>query len=306
MATRPPNTTLLDASKNPASEKTPAHLAGSSHYVGFAVRDIPPPAELYIDVDDALVVQAASSVTAEVLTINVRLLLPNGRLEDNQFQIRPANTRTVLRQVFSLAEGFLLSVSAVASVAASRGQTFARIYLQRGASGTGQPGQVLFSDYVTTQIAPAYPNGRSLAPTDGPGLVYSFVVTNPAAGVDWTQTVPVNSRWRVRSWAAVFTASAAAGNRSVAVLIAGVGGTLWQASALANLIANQIAIVSAGGIVPYVQVNPNLLNLPMPPDLVLTGSSLIPQQIGSQTFGILAGDTWTAIHLLVEEWLDNV
>lgn len=306
MSTNNPNTTLLQAKDQFGSDKTPAPLTGKSTAVTFAINDVPPPAELYINVDDALVVQAASSVTPEIITVNVRLLLPNGRLEDNQFQIRPNATRTVLRQVFSLAEGFLLSISAVANVAASRGMTFARIYLQRGASGSGQPGQVLFSDYVTTQLTSAYPGGRLLSPTEGPGVVYSFLVANPGAGLDWSQTVPVNSRWRVRSWSANFTASAAAGNRVVGVLVAGVGGGLWLAEALANVVANGIVQVSAGGIQPYISVNANILLLPLPPDLVITGSSLIPQSIGSQTFGLLAGDTWTGIHVLVEEWLDNV
>jgi hypothetical protein len=306
MGTTSPNTSLLDASKGTTSDKTPAKLSGTSSAIAFAFQGVQPPSLLYVDVDDQLILQAASSQTAEVVTVNVRLLLPNGRLEDMQFPIRPANTRTVLRQSFALAQGYILSVSAVAAVAATRGQTFLRVATQRSASGAGNPAQMLFADYVTTQATSAYPNGRILAPTEGPGLVQAFTVANPAAGVDWSQTVPVNSRWRVRSWNATFTASAAAGNRSVAALLSGPAGALWQLSALVNVIASSVTLFSAGGIVPYTGINTSLLGLPLPPDLILTGSSLIPTVLGTQTFGILAGDQWSAIHLLIEEWLDNV
>ena len=306
MGTLNPNQTLLQGAHQSVSDKTPAPLTGAQNQVSFEFHKIQPPSILYIQRDDVMVLQAATSAAAEVVTFNLRILLPNGRVEETQQQLRPAANRTVLTATITLSEGYLLSLACQANVAVTRGQTFARAFLNRSIFGATQSEQTIFADYVTTLVSSGYPNGRILAPTEGPGLVYSFVVANPAAGLDWSQTVPVNSRWRVRSWSATFTASAAAGNRVVGALVAGVGGTVWLAEALANVVANGLVQVSAGGIQPYTSINTSILLLPLPPDLVLTGSSLIPHSLGSQTFGILAGDTWQAIHLLVEEWLDNV
>jgi hypothetical protein len=306
MSTMNPNTNLLQAAKGTPSDKTPSELARNSSRVTFAVLNVPPPAELYVDDDDALVVQAASSQTAEAVTVNVRLLLPDGRLEDNQFIVRPANTRAVTRVVFPLSQGFMLSASAVAAVAFTRGQTFARIYLQRGASGSGQPGQSLFADYVTTQVAAAYPNGRLLSPTEGPGYVYTIASSVPGAGNDWSLGVPVNARWRIRAIQATLVTSAAVANRQVSIQVINAAGVSMKGGALTAQAASLTVSYTGMGIAPFVAANPGLQVIPLPPDLIINGQSGIVHVIQSATLNLQGGDQWSAGIALVEEWLDSV
>lgn len=306
MSTLNPNQTLLQGAHQSPSDKTPAPLTPSNSLVSFAFHGVQPPSLLYVDVDDQLIVQAASSQTAEVVTVNVRLLLPNGRIEDMQFIVRPTSTRTVLRQSFGLAQGYILSASAVAAVAVTRGQTFLRIATQRSASGTGNPAQMLFADYVTTQATSAYPNGRVLSPNEGPGWITPFVVANPAAGADWLQAVPTNARWRVRGWNATFTTSVVVANRQIKAVVSGLGSFVWDSCAVVNAVASGTYIVSAGGITPYACIDPLTIVLGLPPDLVITSTSLAAQNILTLTSGIQVADQWGAIKLLVEEWLDNV
>jgi hypothetical protein len=46
--------------------------------------------------------------------------------------------------------------------------------------------------------------------------------------------------------------------------------------------------------------------LPLPTDLYLNGAPAFSDVISSVTVAKDAGDQWSAIRLLVEEWLDNV
>lgn len=301
-----PNTSLLAAKNASPSDRTPAPLTGPSSAVQFAFQGLQPPSNLYINVDDQLVISGATSQSAETITVNVRLLMPNGRLEDMQFFIKPGNTRTVLKQSFPLAEGFLLSMSASAAVAKTRGQTYVRVSLQRSAGGAGQPAYCLMADYVTTQSVPGYPNGRVLSPSEGPGNVYTFPVSNPGAGADWIQTVPVNARWRVRSWTALLTTSASAGNRNVQSVLNVSLGTSFQLPAAVSIPASTSAVVTASGLSPYTGALTTSVAVPLPPDCVLSGVSGSLMQLGTITAGLLAGDQWSAINLLIEEWLDNV
>lgn len=301
-----PNQSLLQGAHQTASDKTPAPLSPSSSQVSFDFVKVQPPSILYVDVDDQLIISAASSQTNEVVTVNVRLLLSNGRIEDMQFQIRPLNGRQVLKQSFGLAQGYILSASAVAAVAITRGATFLRIATQRSASGSGNPAQIMFADYVTTQATSAYPNGRVLSSTEGPGLLYGVSQGNPAAGADFVVSVPVNARWKVRSLAATFTTSAAVANRQVSITVADLTAFKFRGFPLQNIAASQVALISAYPGTPFTSVVATDFTLPLPPDLYLTGSPAFSDVIQSVTVAKDVADQWSAIRLLVEEWLDNV
>lgn len=280
--------------------------AGPAHDVSFLVRNASTPSSLYIERDDSLLLFAASSATSEVVTLNVRILRPDGRIVDNQFQIRPLSTRVVIQQSQALVEGFLLSMSAIASVATTRGQTFARCMIVRSGTGVGGAAQILFADYVTTFATSGYPNGRIVSPTEGQGLVSNVVVASPAAGADWSVTVPTNARWRLRSWFATLLTSATVVNRQLATLISAAGADSWYASAAINAVASTNNLVSAGGIAPYTAIQPNVIPIALPPDLLLSGNVTFGQTIGSASINLQVGDQWSNIRLLVEEWLDNV
>jgi hypothetical protein len=306
MGTNNPNQTLLQGKNQSPSDLTPAPLTPNQSLVSFAFKGISPPSNLYVDVDDQLVVSAATSQTNEVITVNVRLLLPNGRLEDMQFVVRPLNGRQVLRTGFGLAQGYILSVSAVALVAITRGATFLRIATQRGALGSGNPAQMLFSDYVTTQATSAYPNGRVSSSLEGPGLTYGVSAANPGAGADWTISLPVNSRWKVRSLAATLTTSATVANRQVSITVADLTAFKFRGFPLQNIPASTIALISAYPGTQFTSVVATDFTLPLPADMYLTGAPATTDTIASLTVGIQAADQWSAIRLMVEEWLDYV
>jgi hypothetical protein len=270
--------------------------------IRFLSKAVQPPSQIYVDVNDDIAVSCASSQVNERITVSYRLLRFDGELVLGQFQVAPASDRSVTTYLEGLAEGFLLSVSCRAAVATTRGQTFLRVFLTNPVLGNGQPSYVLFSDYVTTQMSPAHPNGRVLAPSEGPGNIVQVFSPNPAAGADWVLIVPTNARWRIISANAGLTVANAGAARKIGVSVSFGGVSVWKAwgnqtAAINSLVAFSIAPVTPGGT-----LDATIIDAPIPPDVRLLAAS----QVQSQTVIINAADQWGAAGFLVEEWLDNV
>lgn len=297
----PPNPTVNKYGQ--PQEAVSYQPAGPANSITFAFQNILPPSALYITRDDVLVLQAASSAVNEEITVNVRLLLPDGRIQDMQFEIFPPNTRVVTIASFPLAEGFLLSLSATCDNATTRGATFLRAFLNRGAYGTGLPGQTLVADYVTQFIGAGYPGGRILAPVEGPGRIYQLNSTLPGAGADWLFVVPSNVRWRIVSIEAQLTTAVAVANRSTNISLA-MGGAApsFKGEPDSVIPASTVAVVSYSPAPIIAALVNTVVNVPIPPDNRLIGGD----QITSLTANLQAADQWTQAILTVEEWLDNV
>jgi hypothetical protein len=270
--------------------------------VGFLRRAVQPPSFVYVENEDDIAVACASSQSNETVTINYRLLRFDGEIIEGQFAIRPASDRSVTSYSESLAEGFLLSVSARAAVATTRGQTFLRVFLTSPAFGGVLPSYMLFADYVTTQMAPAHPNGRVLSPVEGPGLVRAVGITQPIAGADFLLTVPSNARWKPRSFHGFFTTSAAVANRYVAVSFARTGISLFTGGADKVQAASVGCDYGGAGLTPNVSPIAAVGSFPIPPELIM----LPGDTFSSFTANIQAADQWTFLALGVDEWLDNV
>lgn len=280
--------------------------AGPSNQVGFAFDKVQPPSIVYIQRDDVIIVQAATSQTAEVVTFNLRILQPNGRVEETQFTLRPLNTRATISLTLAVSEGYLISLAATATIATTRGQTFARAFINRPIFGATAPAQTIFADYVTTLVSSGYPNGRVLSPTEGPGNVFLFTSAIPALATDWIVNMPSNTRWKIRSINAQLNTSAVVANRLPGVGISQGGTTVYVANSTAQQAASANVNYSFVPLLPYTENTATQTFIPIPPDLLMSTSSGQASLIRSNTASLQAGDAWTAAALLVEEWLDNV
>lgn len=296
-----PDTPISPLGAPPASDSE-FKVYSSRPAVRFLSRGVQPPSQVYIDTSDVLQVGCATSQTNEVVTISYRVLRADGQLIKGQFQIFPLNNRAVVIKQEPLPEGFLLSVSCKAAVAITRGQTFVRIFLTDPVLGAGFPSYMLMADYVTTAMAPAHPNGRVLAPSEGPGNVTSFIGTGPPLGTDWIVVIPLNTRWKVKQTTARFVTSAAPGNRLVGLQAnTGVFGT-FHGGLTVPIPASSSPFIFSYPTSAYTPINPLDLVIPQTPDLVLG----VNNTIGSITSGLQAGDQWMSIGIEIEEWLDNV
>ena len=285
----------------PASEND-FKVYSSKPNVRFLTRGVQPPSTVYVYADDDIVVQCATGQQNESVTVSYRLLRFDGQIVLGQFQLRPASNRSVTMHQEDLAEGFLVSVSCKATVATTRGQTFVRIFLTNPSLGGGQPSYMLMADYVTTAMAPAHPNGRVLAPTEGPGVPSSIVVTAPAVGSDWLAVVPANARWKLRSWKSTLQASGAVANRYVTFSIISAFNNANQWGADKFQTAGVLTTYTGAPLAPNISPSPLIGMVGYPPDMQMLGLD----SVGTTTIGLQAGDQWGNIVLGFEEWLDNV
>ncbi len=136
---------------------------------------------------------------------------------------------------------------------------------------------------------------------EGPGLLRSLTVANPAAGVDWTQAAPTNGRWFLRGGTATLLTSAAIANRQVALVIDDGASTLFTIEAA--------AVQAAGATVVYDLIPGDTLTaltathqpVIIPRDLRL----LAGWRVRTSTGLLQAGDQWSAIQLMLEEWIED-
>jgi hypothetical protein len=300
---------LMSGSTTPSGQPVPKQPAdytpaAQSRKVSWQLTRVPPPSPVYVGVDDKLVVGAASSQTNEVVTVNYRLLrAADGVIVPGQFTVKPANTRTVAVQTQQLAEGFLLSASVKAAVATTRGMTFVRAFLGAGAFGAGQPSYMLLADYVTTAMAPAHPNGRVLAPTEGPGNVYSVRAAHAPAGTQWSITVPANARWRVQSIQSQLVTSATVANRNVFLVISSSTDIVTIIPSNTTQAASITEFYCWADGVPFQSdaLGHDLQPLPR-------GIIVLPNYVLTTNVNLMqAADQWSDFAVTwVEEWLDNV
>lgn len=270
--------------------------------VKFLSRGVQPPSQVYVENEDDIVVAVASSAANEQVTFSYRLLRFDGELVEGQFIVRPAADRSIKVYAESLAEGFLLSVSCKAAAATTRGQTFARAFLNSPAFSPGNPSYMLMADYVTTAMAPAHPNGRVISPVEGPGRVYVVNNPNPGLGADWLLAMPTNARWRVLGIQAQFAAGAGGAGRQVRIeMFVGANPFFFGAGTFAQPAASSWQYSFAPGV-PFTTDAVSAIINPLPDSVTLPPGGVIQ----SLTQGIQATDQWSSQNFCVEEWLDNV
>jgi hypothetical protein len=327
-------TTLLKPGQ-PSDATVPPFKSGSQPAaVTFAFQNISPPAGLYVQRDDVLVVAAASQLATEKVTVTVRILLPfavkpsqpdqTGRDPASEAPaVGPGYVQTI-SATFStgpalggsvnsivLAEGYLLSVTAQAVTENRTGQTFVRVYLNRGAVSLVNPNAfaLLFADYVTRIRLAGWPSGRVVGAADGPGFIQAYTPANPALGADFTITTNGPGRVRIASLTALLTTSAVAGNRvpSFTVTDNAPGTLVYAVQDTAAILAStkvRYSVVPGGTNVRGAGAIATEQDITMPlPSPILTWSTF---GVSSVTQGILGGDQWSAITMITEEWLDAI
>jgi hypothetical protein len=270
--------------------------------VGFLTRAVQPPSNVYIEINDILIVAAASSATNEVVTFSYRFLRSDGALINGQFTLAVPTLRVIATRIEPLAEGFLLSASCKAAIATTRGVTFVRAFLSNPALGAGQPSNMLMSDYITTAMAPAHPNGRVLSPVEGPGNPYMVQIANPGLGAEWATQVPINARWKLTHGYAQFTTGAPAGNRTPGIIIFNGGFANFIGFGENNIGPGTVANVGYSSVRNAPAGLTSSAWAPMPIDTVTLGFNVIQ----SRTLGLNAADSYAGVQIGVEEWLDNV
>jgi len=212
-----------------------------------------------------------------------------------------ASARALQQFQFSLSEGYLLGVVvAILGAIPRKGQCYVQVFLSRAPIGGGIDLVPLISNYISGEFSPGWPLGSPQQSVDGAGVIRSVQQANPAAGADFTITVPTGARWRVQALRANLTTSAAVANRTVQTVVDDGVNTNFIGPFLTAQTAGQSLGYTAypGGGNPYTILTEQGSPLPSP-TVMFAGA-----RIRSLTANLQAADQWSLIFIDVEEWLE--
>jgi hypothetical protein len=278
-------------------------LLGRPDPVGFTRHGIAPGAFSYITRDDKLYIRARNSVTAAAVTISGRIHQPDGHIHEFVFVHTPNTDRSVSLEAFDLGEGYLVGLAVHASAGTvRRGQCWVELGLLRGLTAADSVRQVLGRDYVSTDDAWGWPGAPNKSSLHGPGAIRSITGTDPAAGVEISETVPTNARWKPLAVRFELVTDANAANRSMQLSFTD-GSAVYQrtidnaAQTLSQTRRYNFALgahfLSAGA------ASGEFVNVL--PEITMLGGHIF----ASVSTNLQAADNYGAPQFLVEEWLEE-
>lgn len=265
-------------------------------------RILPSPSEFYLTGEDRLRVVSCNALVGVSLKVQWRTVNTDGDIVPNSEDHTPTTDRTVKTQDFELGTGSLLNVTVFANAGAPRiGQTYVMVQLVRGIGAAAIVLGTLLGGCVTQTQALGFPGSPILNSTDAGFVTRTIRGTVPAAGVDFSETVPTGARWELMSVVARLTTSAVVASRGATLILAdGIDVMAMCPHALAapassvrdyawmQSMVNAVALVGLAGFQG------------VPTGLQLTAG----QHFNAFTINIQAADTWTALVYTVKEWLE--
>jgi hypothetical protein len=246
-------------------------------------------------------VSAWCAIPGVTLTLAGVMLTDDYEMRPTVYTVQPTGNRVLTQQAFVIGGGMLTHLEVFASAGAPIGcQCYVRVELAQGQGGGALTSVATVCEgYVTANVALSYP-GQSNRSTDGRGTFRTVVGTVPAAGADFLDTVPINTRWALQAVAFTLVTAVTVGNRIPILTIDDGTHVLWESSHNANVAASITANFRAGAGVQLFTIQANDFVIPLPTTLLLAPGS----RIRSATGGIVAGDQYSAIVYNVEEWID--
>lgn len=171
---------------------------------------------MYVGADDSLRVVAINRLSGLSIVITARVLLANGQIVPSQWVLRPTSDRVVNTNTLDLPEGYLLSLSAeTETTGALPGVCWLAAALARGNSSTAAAfiGGQLLQGYVGLSQPLAWPPFAPSSQFNRNVTTRAITGTDPAAGVEISETVPTGAAWELISLFTSLVTSATAANR---------------------------------------------------------------------------------------------
>lgn len=214
----------------------------------------------------------------------------------------PATDRSSSTRIASLGDGWLLSASVFASGGTPRrGQCYVVVDLMRGDATAATPLVTLVQGYVSVQERRTWP-GTLLEPMAAlPGALRSITGTDPGAGVEVSETVPTNARWRLLAIMATLVTDGTVQNRDAALTLDD-GATVFARFPAGQAQAATLTTryVWTPGGARFTIVGDRTIVIPIPDVSLADGFRL-----KTVTTLLAAGDNWGAPQLFVEELIED-
>lgn len=224
------------------------------------------------------------------------------------YDFTPTSNGEVAATVAPMGTGALINLAVrSANAIVFAGECFVRVDVVRGLTVSSPTLGTLLSGYIGSSVFRGWPGSALEQPLEGPGRVRLRQGSAPAAGAEPTIGLPVQTRWRIRSCNASLQTSAVAGSRFVfAELVQNSVRVFLSPSNIIQAAGQNLThTFGAGADAPIVAgAISGVGSLPSLCDLE-TGAAA-DALVRFVTVGIDAGDQWTLISALVEEWRNPV
>jgi hypothetical protein len=261
------------------------------------------PAAYLCDDDDYLRISVLSfgtqrvRVTGRVLDFNSCIKVLNHELAAPASRVTPATA------IVKIGKGWLLNVTCVSlSAVTGLAQTIVTVDMVRGQNGGGGVTATLLQGPVSSLQRIAWPGSLLTSSLDVAGILRSITGTDPAAGVEISETVPSGARWRLRALAATLVTSATVANRTVSLRVDDGTTAYYGTDAPGTQPASNTVRYSAAEGVAAKTGTISEWNMAFPHTMVLGGG----HRFRTVTNNLDAGDNWGAPQYLVEETLEGL
>lgn len=267
-----------------------------------STRVIASPFQFATDENTNLRIVSANSQVGVVLAIHGRRLSARGEIEPFAFTHTPNTDRSVATQDFKLGAGALLNLSIFASSGAPLiGQTYVMAHLILGLTGATIILGQLLGGYCTAAQPLAYPGSPIQSSIEGGGYYRHITGTDPAAGTEFSETVPTGARWELLALRVTIACNATVAARRVNLHIDD-GSTIY-------LTAPQTDSAGAGETMPTFWAVWSAFSPPPRPDTPIAqlphGLILLAgHRLRSETDNLQAGDNLSAPQFTAREWLE--
>lgn len=260
------------------------------------------PGAFYMTGEDALQLSGWNITSAARLRASVRFLGIDGRIQASEHDLVLTTDRVIATLSRQLGEGWLLGLTIrVVGATSPYGATFARAQIVRGLEASAIVLGTVCAGYVTSAQPIAFPAGPVRSMIEGPGNIRSITGTDPAAGAEWSETVPTGARWRLLSLFAQLVTDGTAGNRFPRLVVDDGTTTYFASDPPAAQTATQTIQYVTGSGIQRTAIGSLIPFWALPTDLVMMAG----HRVRAVTAGIVAGDNWGAPQLLVQEWLEG-
>lgn len=273
----------------PAYQPIPDDYNALVHYTRWHVEPYP---AVYVTQDDIILAKVWSPGASSAVSISIRMQMPDGRIVASFYTYTFSTVGGApAQQVIDQNEGFILSAT-VETPGVPYGQCFVQLQIVRG-RGTGDQcaGQLLTSGYPGPGAAIGFPQTPAIVPSAGAGLTAASTVANPAAGADWTYTVPAGVQQTLISVRAVLTTGGTAPTAPVLLRITSPTGQIIADLAALSTQGTSVTVTYMWSAGAQSSSSTNFQQMSLPAGLRLLPGSTIQTITG----GIAAGDQWSAI-----------
>lgn len=229
-----------------------------------------------------------------------RMLEENGSVTDHQQIITPTTDRLVLDTDIRPGLGYLLNCFFTTEVlTVRRGSVYARAVLRNAKDDNTT--DYLCQGYVTSQSSPQWPDGYNEASVSGQGRINTVTGTDPAAGANFSETVPTNARWHLRGLAVQLITAVAAATRRVVIVIDDGTTEIFRFDSQSTQLASLTRDYRAADYKLQPADNGTFIYIAIPFDFEL----LQGYRIRSVVENLQAADDFGAPILAIEEWLEE-